>query len=149
MPLNDYCFKNFSYLQLLEIAALARSMESPSNEDKFATSYGPLSSFTEVAALEKMRFFPRVQSTSNCKFMKSKLIVLICISIHILLQKNYSLDIIITFRFRSRSLKCNLQAFSLMKLQRINIIDFQNIDVRILKLLIDLMEFKSLSIYNI
>ena len=58
-------FKKCSYLQFLEIAALARSIESPSNDDKFATSYGPLSSFTEGAALEIMRFFPRVQSTSN------------------------------------------------------------------------------------
>ena len=50
-------FKKCSYLQFLEIAALARSIESPSNDDKFATSYGPLSSFTEGAALEIMRFF--------------------------------------------------------------------------------------------
>lgn len=47
-----------SYLQFLDIAALARSMDSPSKEDKFATSYGPLTSKTVGAALEIIRFFP-------------------------------------------------------------------------------------------
>jgi len=40
------------YLQFLEIAALASSLKSPNNNNMFATSHGPLSSFTEGAALE-------------------------------------------------------------------------------------------------
>lgn len=55
-------------LQFLETAAFARSIESPSKDDKFATSYGPLSSFAVGAALAIIIFFPRVQSTNNCKF---------------------------------------------------------------------------------
>lgn len=54
-------------LQFLEIAALDRSIESPSKDDKFATSYGPLSSFAVGAALEIIIFFPCVQATSNYK----------------------------------------------------------------------------------
>lgn len=56
-------------LQFPDIAALARSLERPSrNDDKFATSYGPLISFILVAELDIIRFFPRVQSTSSCIF---------------------------------------------------------------------------------
>lgn len=56
---------HFTYLQFLEIAAFARSIVIPSKVIKFATSYGPLSSVTEGAALVKIRFFPLVQSTSS------------------------------------------------------------------------------------
>ena len=58
-------FRELAYLQFLEIAALARSIERPSKVAKFATSFGPLTSHTEGAALENTRFFPRVQSTNN------------------------------------------------------------------------------------
>lgn len=56
------------YLQFFEMAALACSLESPNNDSKFATSQGPLSSFTEGAALENTMFRPRVQSINNYMF---------------------------------------------------------------------------------
>lgn len=61
-------FSRLYYLQFLEIAALACSLESPNIDNKFATSQGPLNSFTEGAALENTMFRPRVQSTNNYMF---------------------------------------------------------------------------------
>lgn len=54
-----------TYLQLLEMAALALSAESPSRDMRLITSFGPLSSVTEGEPLDIIRFFPLVQSTSN------------------------------------------------------------------------------------
>lgn len=54
-----------TYLQFFEMAALALSEESPSKHMRFMISFGPLSSVTEGAPLDIIRFFPLVQSTSN------------------------------------------------------------------------------------
>lgn len=58
--------RELSNLQFFEIAYLARSEDRSSKDTaKFTTSFGPLISSTVEAALEKMTFFPRVQTDSS------------------------------------------------------------------------------------
>ena len=52
-------------LQFFDIVAFAKSFESPIKDTRLATSFGPLSSSTEGAELDTIKFLPRVHSTNN------------------------------------------------------------------------------------